>query len=90
MPNRKNAVIQLRKDKKRAERNLGVKNTLKTARKSFEKVLEAGEKDAVSGELTKLQAVIDKTAKKGVIPQGRASRLKSRYATKANTLSSQG
>ena len=65
MPNRKNAVIQLRKDKKRAERNLGVKNTLKTARKKFEKVLEAGEKEAVSGELTKLQAVIDKTAKKG-------------------------
>lgn len=86
MPNRKNAIIELRKDAKKRQRNSEVKSVLKTERKKFDKIIAEGDKDKASAELKSITSVIDKTVKKGVIPAGKGSRLKSRYAGKVNSL----
>jgi small subunit ribosomal protein S20 len=86
MPNRKNAIIQLRKDEKRRERNRASKSRLKTARSKFESILEDGNTEEVQKAFVSLQSLLDNTAKKGVIPANRASRIKSRYASKINGL----
>ena len=86
MPNRKNAIIQLRKDAKRTDRNRSIKSNLKTATGEFEKVLSEGNAANSQKALEALQATIDKTSKRGVIPKNRASRMKSRCAAKVNKL----
>jgi len=86
MPNRKNAVLQMKKDAKKRERNAGVKAKLKTERKNFETLIKTGDKEKTDTAFKGLISVIDKTAKKGVIPKGRASRIKSRYAAKVSAL----
>ena len=50
MPNRKNAILQQRKDEKRRLRNSACKAELKTVRKKFDKVLADGIKEKVSEE----------------------------------------
>ncbi|MBN2143999.1 MAG: 30S ribosomal protein S20 [Candidatus Aureabacteria bacterium] len=82
MPNRKNAVLQIKKDAKRTVRNQIVKASLKTARKKFELVLKEGNKEKASAAFVRLQTILDKTVKKGVIRLNRCSRLKSRYMKK--------
>ncbi|EKD27598.1 MAG: 30S ribosomal protein S20 [uncultured bacterium] len=86
MPNRKNAILQLKKDTKRFERNKAVKSELKTVRKKFDKILQEGKKEEVVNMYKELTSSIDKTVKKGIIPKGRGSRLKSRYTLKVNAL----
>jgi ribosomal protein S20 len=86
MPNRKNALLQIRKDTRRRERNTAAKARLKTERKNFEKILAAGARDDAQSAYRNLVSVIDKTVKKGVIPFNRGSRLKSRYGLKVNAL----
>ena len=86
MPSRRNAVKVVRQDKKRKARNTYVKSTLKTARKDFEKLVESGSSDKVDAAYKTLVSLVDKTAKKGVIPTGRADRIKARYAAKTNSL----
>lgn len=86
MPNRKNAILQQRKDEKRKLRNSACRAELKTIRKKFEKILSEGVKEKVNEEYKNLTSLIDKSVKKGIIPNGRAARLKSRYALKLNHL----
>ena len=86
MPSRRNAVKEVRKDKKRRVRNVYVKTTLKTIRKDFDKIIEEGNADKVCDCFKKLSSTIDKTVKKGVIKAGKADRIKSRCAQKVNAL----
>ena len=86
MPSRRNALKQVRKDKKLNARNTYVKATLKTARKKFEGVLKEGNKEKLGEAYKSLVTIVDKTVKKGIIPAGRGSRIKSRYALKTNAL----
>lgn len=89
MPNRKNAQDEMKKDAKRAAVNRSARNALKTARKKIEKVIQAGNEQDAKSALPALFAVVDKSAKKGIIPKGRASRIKSTYALNVNKLSNQ-
>ena len=86
MPSRRNAVKEVRKDKKRRARNVYVKTTLKTIRKDFDKIIKEGNADKVQDSFKKLSSTIDKTVKKGVIKAGKADRIKSRCAQKMNAL----
>ena len=87
MPNRRNAVKELRKITKRTAHNMAVKSTLKTVRKKFEKILGEKNQENIQSAYKELASVIDKTHKKGIISTGKAARLKSRYAVKMNALS---
>ena len=86
MPSRRNAVKEVRKDKKRRARNVYVKTTLKTIRKDFDKIIEEGNAEKVQDSYKKLSSAVDKTVKKGVIKAGKADRIKSRCALKVNAL----
>lgn len=86
MPSRRNAVKEVRKDKKRRARNVYVKTTMKTIRKDFDKIIEEGNAEKVCDSFKKLSSMIDKTVKKGVIKAGKADRIKSRCAQKMNAL----
>lgn len=86
MPSRRNAVKEVRKDKKRRARNVYVKTTMKTIRKDFDKIIEEGNAEKVCDSFKKLSSTIDKTVKKGVIKAGKADRIKSRCAQKMNAL----
>ena len=87
MPSRKNAVLEVNKNEKRAARNRLVKSQLKTARKKFEAVFSQGDVALIKEEFKKIESIIDKTVKKHVIPAGRGSRLISRFSQRINTLS---
>jgi len=77
MPNRPQAKKALRKSAKRAERNLMIKQDLKTLIKKTKQAIEA--KDAKVGEMLKqVQKSIDKAVQKGVIKKNTGSRKLSR------------
>jgi len=77
MPNRPQAKKALRKSAKRAERNLMIKQDLKTLIKKTKHAIEA--KDAKVGEMLKqVQKSIDKAVQKGVIKKNTGSRKLSR------------
>lgn len=81
MPNKKAAKKDLRRAKKRAERNLIVKIAYKQAVKGVGKALESGQKD-VTALLSAAQKTLDKAAKRGVIKKNTAARKLSRLAKK--------
>jgi len=80
MPHHKSAAKRMRTSEKARQRNRAVKSTVKSALKKFEEspVAEAAEA------LRQAAAELDRAAKKGVIPKGRADRKKSRLARKTN------
>lgn len=83
MPNIKSAEKELRKGKKRAERNLNVELELKKLAKQSLKAIQAG--DAKAEELVmKTLKAYDKAAKKGVIKNNTRDRKKSRLHQKLN------
>jgi small subunit ribosomal protein S20 len=77
MPNTAQAQKALRKDAKKAERNLKIKQDLKTLIKKTKQAIEA--KDAKVVEMIKqVQVSIDKAVQKGVIKKNTGSRKLSR------------
>lgn len=85
MPQRRNAVKQLRVDAKRKSRNLLRKKKFKDALKVIKKSVEAKELDTAKAGLAKAYKELDKAAAKGVIHKNKAARLKSRICTKINS-----
>lgn len=83
MPNKKSAIKELRKSKTRQQRNMVVKETIKTLTKKSRKAIETGEKDAAELVAKTLKA-IDKAAQKGIIKKNTRDRKKSRLHTKLN------
>lgn len=84
MPQRRNAVKQLRVDAKRKSRNLLRKKKFKDALKTVKKSIEVKDLDKAKTELITAQKAIDKAQAKGVIHKNKAARLKSRVAAKLN------
>lgn len=80
MPHHKSAAKRMRTNEKARQRNRAVKSTVKSALKKFE---EAPVEQAAEA-LRQAAAELDRAAKKGVIPKGRADRKKSRLARKTN------
>ncbi len=77
MANLKNAIKQIRKDKKRTERNLKLRADLRTALKKARKAIVAKDK-TVDEQITAIQGMLDKAVKKNIIKQNNAARTLSR------------
>lgn len=78
MPVTKQARKKLRKDKKRTEKNLKIKE-------GFKKAVKNTRKSPTVKKLSEASKVIDKAAKNGTIHKNKAARLKSRLAKLAST-----
>ncbi len=77
MPRHKSAKKALRKSEKLREHNKALKNRLKTVFKSTLTESNAAKK---AEEIRKAFSLIDKAAKRKLIPKNRAARLKSRLS----------
>jgi len=75
MPITKSAIKKLRSDKKKAGFNRATKTKAKTAIDAFKSILSLDS-------LSKAFSAVDKAAKKGVIKEGKANRIKSRLSKK--------
>jgi small subunit ribosomal protein S20 len=82
MPIKQNAKKAMRQAKKRAERNLIVRDAFKNAIKITHKAITAGKED-LKEDLRLAQKALDKAAKRGVIKTNTAARKLSRLMKKA-------
>ncbi|MBU3958879.1 MAG: 30S ribosomal protein S20 [Candidatus Omnitrophica bacterium] len=80
MPRRRSALKRLRVDKKRRLHNLKIKQQLKKTIKKFRALLSAKNSGEAKALLSKVYSLLDKAAKKNIIPANTASRKKSRLA----------
>jgi len=80
MPQRRAAKKDLRQNKKRRQKNLEVKHSMKAAIKKLKKAV--GSKDASTREkaLTEVYKILDKAATKKIIHRNKAARRKSRFS----------
>lgn len=86
MPNTKSAERRARVSARRQARNKSVKSSLRTLEKNYRSVIAAGKKEDADKALRSAVSAIDKAAKRGVIPKGRADRKKSRLAVRLKNL----
>lgn len=84
MPNTKSAERRGRVSAKRHARNTATKSRLHTLEKSYRALLTAGKADEATGALKAAVSALDKAAKRGTIPKGRADRKKSRLSIQLN------
>ncbi|UCC95133.1 MAG: 30S ribosomal protein S20 [Candidatus Omnitrophota bacterium] len=84
MPQRKSAKKELKKNLIRREKNLAVKNQIKSAIKKFKKSLESKDQNSMRINLRDLYRILDKAASKGIIHANKAARRKSRLSARAN------
>lgn len=78
MPNRKSAIKNLKKSKKKSQRNKAVLSELKTRNKKIDTLLKEKKTDEAKSYLKVLSSKLDKSASKGIIHKNKASRKKSR------------
>lgn len=87
MATHKSAEKRARQNKKRQQRNVAVKSSVKTRVKAVLGAVEDKKKDDARSALAKAITVIDKAAAKGVLQRNTASRKISRLTRKVNQLS---
>ena len=80
MANSKQALKRHRQSVTRQTRNRYYKATVRTYLKQARESLEAGDKSEATEAVSRVSSYLDHVAIRGVIPKGRASRLKSRLA----------
>ncbi|NOX97149.1 MAG: 30S ribosomal protein S20 [Nitrospirae bacterium] len=86
MPATKSAKKRLKTDKKKRDRNLKVKKSLKVLIKGFNQTIELKKEEEAKGAFLKASSALDRAASKGVIHKNTAWRKKSRLAKKVNKL----
>ena len=86
MANIKSAKKRILVDRRNAERNKAIKSKVKTAIKSVDAAIAAGDKDAASKALTTAISEINRAASKGVFHKKTASRKISRITVAVNKL----
>lgn len=86
MPNIKSAIKRVNVIDKKTLQNNMIKSAYKTAVKSFEAAVEAGDKAKAEEALKFAVKKVDQACTKGVIKANTASRKKSNLAKKLNTL----
>ena len=86
MPNIKSAIKRVSVIEKKTLKNNMIKSEYKTAVKSFESVVEAGDKAKAEEALKVAVKKIDQACSKGVIKDNTASRKKSNLAKKLNSM----
>ncbi len=87
MPNIKSAIKRVDVIEKKTLQNNMVKSAYKTAIKSFETAVEAGDKTKAEEAYKVAVKKVDQACTKGVIKANTASRKKSSLAKKLNTIS---
>lgn len=86
MANIKSAKKRILVDRRNAERNKAIKSKVKTAIKSVDAAIAAGDKDAASKALTTAISEINRAASKGVFHKKTASRKISRITIAVNKI----
>ena len=80
MPQRRTAKKDLRQNKKRRQRNLETKQSVREAIKKLKKAVDSKDASAREKALTEVYKILDKAASKKTIHRNKASRKKSRLA----------
>ena len=83
MANLRSAIRDIRKSRKRAERNQSVKSAIKTFVKKTRVAIANGDENAAEL-LSQTSAAVDKAAKRNIIHKNAANRRKSRLAKRLN------
>lgn len=86
MANIKSAKKRILVDRRNAERNKAIKSKVKTAIKSVDAAIAAGDKDAASKALTTAISEINRAASKSVFHKKTASRKISRITVAVNKI----
>ena len=84
MPQRRNAIKELRKNKKRRLHNLDIKTDIKKTVKKFLASVQAGKTTDARNDLKILHKKFDKAAKRKLIHANTASRRKAHYSRLLN------
>jgi small subunit ribosomal protein S20 len=87
MPNLKTSVKDLRQNKRRKTVNDRLRNRVKRAVKKQNTLVSEGKIEEATKNIRNVYKVLDKAAKKNVIKEGKADRIKSRLTKKLNELS---
>lgn len=88
MPQRRAAKKALRQNKRRRQRNLQIKQKIKSAIKKFKKAVESNDQTKKEQTLKEVYKILDRAASKKVIHQRKAARKKSRLAKLAKKTTS--
>lgn len=86
MANHPSALKAHRQSVRRRRRNRSNTRSLRTALKSFSRLLEEGRKQDAAQALPNLYAKVDQAVRKGVLPKNAAARKKSRLTRRLNAL----
>ena len=86
MASHKSAAKKARQDERRRRRNRLWRSRLRTQMKSLRQAATAGDREQVQALLPKTLALVDRTARGGVIHDNTAARYKSRLHAAANKL----
>ena len=84
MPNLKSGKKRLKQDARRRRRNTAARSTFRTALRSANAAVDAGDAEQIQATLPKALSLIGLTAKKGIIHPNKAARQESRLTKKAN------
>jgi small subunit ribosomal protein S20 len=87
MPNLPTSIKDLRQNKRRKVFNDRLRNRMKRAIKKQNTLVEQGKKEEAEKNIRNVYKVLDKAARKNVIKEGKADRIKSRLTKKLNELS---
>ncbi len=80
MPQRKTAKKDLKQNKKRQQRNLEIKQSVKDAIKKLKRAVDSKDASTREKALTEVYKILDKAASKNIIHRNKASRKKSRLS----------
>ncbi len=86
MANRRSSIKKIRVDKRRRENNIRVNSELKTVARKVRELIGAKKKTEAQQASRDLFSKLDKAVKKNTLHKKRASRLKSRFQIKINSL----
>lgn len=81
MPQRRNAIKELRKNHTRKMHNLDIKSDLRKSTKNFMDLIKSKNKAEAQKSLIELYKKFDKAAKRNLIHKNTAARRKSRFSS---------
>ena len=90
MANIKSARKRARQAVKRRSHNVSMRTAARSAIKDVKKAIASGDKKAAAAALVRSQAVIDRTAAKGIVHRNAAARQKSRLAHAIKAMAQDG
>ena len=88
MPNITSAKKRMRQNVVLRSRNRSRRSTMRSAIKSFLQAIDSGDAEAANAQWPTTQAIIDRTARLGIIHPNTAARTKSRLSRRLQQVSS--